>query len=265
MTEEVISGSTESNSQPTPVSVSAPEGQAQPTQNAESTEKLDQVIPKKYVTDIVRRERSDAYEKGKREALAELQKSNTANQSSDGSHTADASNSMGGMPSMSDDKVRQMIAEQFKQAEETRTVEAEQQKLYAAAAGIAQDFKGAMDQGKADYPDFEDKVKALDFASIAEIVQVVHETDKSLMQHAMYDLANNGAKIASLMILAHTQPGMVRQEVQSWLNSIRTNRQAAGQTMPKAPLSQVSPSTVGTADGGEKGVRDYRRANWARA
>ena len=214
-------------------------------------------IPRHHVTDIVRRERRDAYEKGRREAMAEMQAQQTAPVESQMAPQAPAAQaSMGGMPQMSPEQIQQLIAKAVQESEAKRQQEDLDKRQSEAAYGVAQKFNASMANGKTKYPDFDEKVKDLDFQTMSPLVYLA--TDTGMADDIMYDLAENPHKIANLMILAHSQPAMAKREMDKLAASIRNNQDAKKQVQPKEPLSQITPSNVGT-DSGEMSVSDFRR------
>lgn len=213
------------------------------------------VIPKKHVTDIVRRERLEAYHKGRKEAMAEFEAQQVANNQQPAAQQP-AQTGLGGMQSMSPDQIQQMIAQAVGQAEEKRQKEMQQKQYEQAAYHIAQKFKSSMESGKAKYSDFDEKVKDMDFGGMSPLIALATET--GIPEDIVYDLADNPQKITHLMILAHTQPALAKREMDKLAASIKTNQAAQQQASPRAPLSQIQPSTVGT-DSGQMSVTDYRK------
>jgi hypothetical protein len=226
---------------------------------AEKHDNSDDPIPRKYVTEIVKRERKEAYNKAKREIMQEMQAQQEQVQQPQqaAQQPAPAQSGLGGMPQPSPEQIQKMIAEAVQKAEEKRQQEEMNKNLSAKAYEVAQKFNSHMANGKTKYPDFDEKVKDLDYASMSNIVHLATET--GMPEDIMYDLAENPQKITHLMILAHSQPQLAKREMDKLAASIRANEAAKKQALPKEPLSQIQPSTVGT-DSGQMSVRDFQKA-----
>lgn len=215
-------------------------------------------IPRHLVTEIVKRERLSAIQKAKREFMQELeaQRAAEAAQSQAAPVSQTGNVGMGGMQAMTPELIQQMIAAEAKKLDDQRRVDAEQQQHYQTAQQVAQNFNSQMAQGKAKNPDFDEKVKDLDFGGMAPIVHLAAET--GIADDIMVDLADNPQKITHLMMLAHTQPKLAQREMAKLAASIKANQQAAQQALPRDPLNQITPSTVGTGNG-DMSVADYMK------
>lgn len=216
----------------------------------------DDVVPKKYVSDIVKRERLEAYHKGKKDAAAELQQDRDVVRQGMAPQQAQANSGIGGMPQLNEQQIQQMIASAAQQLEEKRHKELQDEQQTQAAYQVAQRFNSAMSQGKQKYSDFDEKVKDLDFSQMSPIVHLATET--GIPEDIMYDLADNPQKITHLMILAHTQPALAKREMDKLAASIKMNDAAKKQSLPNAPLSQITPSKA-VNDSGEMSVKDYQK------
>lgn len=217
-------------------------------------------IPRHLVTAIVKKERLKAIQKAKREFMQEMEAQQAA-QVSPVSPVAVQPQSapqvgMGGMSNISPEQIHQMIASEAQKLDEKRRQEDTHAQQQQAAYNIAQQFNSQMANGKAKRPDFDDKVKDLEFNSMSEIVHLAAET--GIADEIMYDLAENPQKITHLMILAHTQPKLARAEMQKLAGSIKANQAAVQQASPREPVSQITPSVVGT-DSGNMSVADFRK------
>lgn len=222
-------------------------------------------IPRKHVTEIVRRERLDAYQKAKRDIMAEMQEQQAAQAQAapvpptvqQALHQIPAQNTgMGGMAQMTPETIQQMIAAEAQKLDQKRRQEDVHTQQQQMAHQVAQQFNSQMANGKAKRSDFDDKVKDLDFNGMSEIVHLAAET--GIADEVMYDLADNPQKITHLMILAHTQPKLAQREMQKLAASIKANQQASQQASPRDPLTSITPSTVGT-DSGDMSVADFMK------
>ncbi|MFA6080720.1 MAG: hypothetical protein WC753_04580 [Candidatus Gracilibacteria bacterium] len=190
------------------------------------------------VNELIGKAKHAAYEKGKREALD--------------AHTQQPqSGSMGGMPQLTEEQVRQMIAD-----------EAQRQTQVTAAHNMLNNFAQQMGAGKGKYSDFDETVGGLgDLQNISHVVQMATET--GMAGDVMYELGKNPGKVASLTTLAYINPQLAKVEMKKLADSIKMNDSAQDSPSASEPLSQVKPSTVGK-DNGEYNVKDFRNKSWAR-
>lgn len=217
--------------------------QSAPMQQSMHQEK---VLTQSEVNDLIGRKKAEAYEQGKREALAQFQPAPQAQQQQ--------VSQMGGMQQFNPDQLRNMVAE-----------EAQRQLQYHAqmAQGerIANEFTQKMMSAKDKYPDFEQVVSGLDFSKIPQIVQLANGSENTA--DIMYDLAQNPHKIANLLTLANTDPRLAHQGMQKLSASIKQNQSVENQKNAREPLSQVTPSITGT-DNGSQTISDLRKQPWLR-
>lgn len=204
----------------------APVGTPEGAQGLPPQEK---VLKQSEVNELVGRIKHEAYAKGMREGMAQQPQQ-----------------SMGGMPQITEDHVRQMIAD-----------EAQKQTQMAAAQNTLSNFVQQMGAGKGKYSDFDETVANLgDLKNISHVVELA--TDTGIAGDVMYELGRNPGKVASLTTLAYINPHLAKQEMKKLSDSIKANTEAAQAPSAAEPLSQVKASTVGT-DNGSKSVRDLRR------
>lgn len=197
----------------------------------------EKVLRQSEVNELVGRVKHEAYTKGMRDAQGTPAPVNTQG--------------IGGMPGVTEDHVRQMIAD-----------EAHQQNQRAAAHGMLTNFVQQMHAGKGNYSDFDETVAQLgDLKNIPHVVQMASES--GIAGDVMYELGKNPGKVATLTTLAYVNPHLATVEMKKLVDSIKTNQQAAKAPEADAPLSHIMPSTVGT-DNGTHTVRDLRQKSWAR-
>jgi hypothetical protein len=194
----------------------------------------EKVLKQSEVNELVGRIKHEAYSKGLRDAQQQA-----------------PTQSMGGMPQITEDQVRQMIAD-----------EAHKQTQLAAAQQTLSNFANQWDAGKKKYSDFDETVAKLgNLQNMPHIVKMA--TDTGIAGDIMFELGRNPGKVASLTTLAYINPQLAEEEMKKLANSIKTNEQGSHAPQIEAPLSQVKPSTVGK-DNGSNAVRDLRRKPWAR-
>lgn len=207
--------------------------------NSQVQEANERLLSQSEVNDLVGKAKHAYYEKGKRDALEESTRAQQPPPQNGGG-------SMGGMPQLTEEQVRQMIAD-----------EAQRQNQVAAAHGMLTNFANQMGTGKGKYSDFDETVANLgDLRNISHVVQLATET--GIAGDVMYELGRNPGKVASLTTLAYINPQLAKAEMKKLADSIKTNEQAKDVPSVDEPLSQVKPSTVGT-DSGSKTVRDLRK------
>lgn len=237
-----------------------------PAPDKDSKQDIDErpPIPRKHVTDIVRRERLDAFNKGKLAAMEELkaqaaQAAEQPAQSFQQPMHQPNSVGLGGMAAVTPEQVAKMISDATQQMhlKHQQDLLAAQQKQDAQM--VVGQFNSQMSAGKLKYPDFDEKIKEVHFGNMPEIVKLAADTGKAA--DIMYDLAENPQKITHLMILAHTQPALAAREMQKLANSIQQNQEAAKQTQPRDHLDTITPSTVDTDSGdmSNMSVSDFRK------
>jgi hypothetical protein len=199
----------------------------------------EKMLRQSEVNELVGRVKHDAYTKGVRDAQQPQQQS------------APQGQSMGGMPQVTEDHVRQMIAE-----------EQHRQTQMAEAHKTLSNFAEQMGTGKGKYSDFDETVAKLgDLKTYPHIVQLA--TDQGMAGEIMYELGRNPGKVASLTTLAYINPDLAKIEMKKLADSIKTNEQGSQSPSVPEPLSQIKPSTVGS-DNGSSSVRDLRKKSWAR-
>jgi hypothetical protein len=199
----------------------------------------EKLLRQSEVNELVGRVKHEAYSKGMRDAQGNLQQ-----QPSQGG-------SMGGMPQLTEEQVRQMIAD-----------ESQKQTQLNAAHSMLNNFADQMKAGKGKYADFDETVGQLGpLQNLTHVVQLAHDT--GMGGDVMYELGKNPGKVATLTTLAYVNPHLAKIEMNKLADSIRKNEEAAKAPQADEPLDQVKPSTVGT-DNGSNAIRDLRRKPWAR-
>jgi hypothetical protein len=189
------------------------------------TEKM---IPQSELNRIVGTQKAEAYERGRQEALA----------------TAQKSQSMGGMQQVSPDEVRRLIAE-----------EAQKQAQTAHVQRVVGSLTQKLEAGKAKYPDLQATVQSLNLASAPHIAEMFSELDNAV--DVMKELGDNATKYGAVLALSYTSPHLAKQELIKLSNSIKRNQEAENSPSADEPLSRINPSITGT-DSGSRTTRDYR-------
>lgn len=207
----------------------------------EASTPQEKMLKQSEVNELIGKAKHAAFEKGKREALeaqAQIQPQ---------------AGSMGGMSQLSEEQVRQMIAD-----------EAQKQAEFTQAQTLVSHFTQQMGAGKGKYSDFDETISNIgNLQHVAPVVQLATET--GMAADVMYELGKNPSKLASLTTLSYINPNLAKLEMKKLADSIKQNETAQDQPSIDEPLSQVRPSTTASKDNGQSTVKDLRRKSWARA
>lgn len=213
------------------------------------TEDQAPVYNKKQVSDVVRREQQKAYEKGKREALMQIQEEQNGQQAQP--EQTQAPSSLGGMAQMSPDAIKQMIADQapqllqehMQQMQNTQTVDSFVQKMQAAEER---------------HPGLEAKLNDLDWETLTPLVQMANSMENT--GDIMAELLENPGKMGNLIGLMHMQPKLAAKSMHDLSNSIKENQQAVAENKTsKEPLGQIKSSNGAGLDSGKLTMKDFKR------
>jgi hypothetical protein len=220
----------------------------QPTQTApEATPKAPKLYTDEEVNNIVAPKKQKAYEQGRQDGLAELQKQQQYSQNTAATQTPanHQPSQIGGMSQLSSEQIKQMVSSAIQEKENN-----------IAATQFVNQFTQKMNTGNAKYTDFEKIVAPLDLPRIPDICALANLCDNTA--DIMYDLGKNPSKIGTLLALSKTAPHLAHLEIMKLSQSIKNNETASNIPGVKDPLSQVKPSSVGM-DNGSVTVSDIRR------
>ncbi len=203
----------------------------------------EKVLRQSEVNELVGRVKHEAYTKGLKDAQGSVQSQpQVAQQQASG---------IGGMPSITEDHVRQIIADN-----------AQQQAQMTAVNGMLSNFVQQMGTAKEKYSDFDETVANLgELKDMPHVVQLA--TGTGMAGDVMYELGKNPGKVATLTTLAYVNPNLAQAEMKKLADSIKKNQEASDVPNVNEPLSQVKPSMVG-ADNGSNSFRDLRNKKWAK-
>lgn len=206
---------------------------------SDAVEKAEKMLTQSEVNRIAARTKHEAYEKGKREAMAELER-----------QQAEQTQTMGGQKQLDENDIKRLIEQ-----------EAEKKAQQALAQKIAGEFTGKLAAAKDKYEDFEDVISEIDLPSIPHVVQWANELDNT--GDVIYDIAKNPSKFANLLTLSVTAPHLAQKELKRLSESIKKNDDAKQAQTAREPLSQLKPSTH-SPDSGRLSVKELRNAPWLR-
>lgn len=219
------------------------------------------IYNKYQMADVVKREKDKAFEKGKAMALEQLQQQAQPQQQDASAAQSpmqqapqapqSQNQGMGGMPNMSPDDVRRMIAEQAPQ-------HLQQHLQQQATARQAEGFVQKMRAAEAKHPGLEAKLEKLDWTHMGPVIKLIDNAANP--GDIMRELVENPMKMGNLVTLAHTQPHLAQMAVSELSNSIAQNHAAQAQEVQGSePLDHLNPSNVGSDAGSKGSVRDFKR------
>lgn len=210
----------------------------------------ERTLKQSEVNDLVRRAKSDAVESYKRKA--ETQPSyETYGEGRPALANPNLSQTM------SDDRVRQVAAEEAQRHIENVRKEAYEKSQNESAQRTVQNFYNKVLTAREKYQDFDKVTSDIDLQRFPNVVQLLGDHIENAGD-VLYDLGKNRMKMASLEQLAQMSPRDAIAEAKRYSDSIRENEAAGKVRLPNEPLSQLRPSNTGT-DNGAMSVGDYRK------
>ncbi len=145
---------------------------------------------------------------------------------------------------------------QSQMEEQRQTQEREQQK--AQVDEIARTYIDKMAQGKEIYDDFDDVTG--DFSPQAYPQVTILASQQDNLPDIMYELGKNPQKLATLHVLALSNPALARKEMTKLSQSIKKNEQAlASNVKSPSPLSRLKHSAQAGQDNGKRTISDMRK------
>ncbi len=209
------------------------------------------VLTRDVVSKIVDRERQKAFQKGRNEAMAELQAQQQAPVQAAPEQIQQGQTSMGGMQQMSPQDIQRMISEQAPQLLQEHMQQQRTQQTIDS-------FVSKMQAAEAKYPGLETKLNDLDYSTLAPIVQMANDMENT--GEIMKELIDNPEKMSNLILLSYTQPKLAQKKMADLSNSIKTNQDALTQdAQARDPMSQLKPSSSAGMDNGDMSVTDFRK------
>ncbi len=228
-----------------------------------STEQITENAPEQktltaeQVNEIVRREKAQALERGRKEAQAQYEKELEQYRA--------ANPGIGGMQQgVDEEKVYQNVYNRMQAEQEKKRKDDEQASLRADADRLAGQYVEKMAIGSTLYEDFEKVTSEFNPSAFPQIVFLAANLDNTA--EVMYDLAKNPQKLATIDYLAQRDAKSAYAQLQKLSESIKTNQQARDNNpQAMAPLPRIQPSVTAGADSGGLSVEDYKRMPWLRA
>jgi hypothetical protein len=206
---------------------------AQPVEEAQGDSHGD-MLDKATASKIIARERQKAFEKGKQEAMMQMQQEQQQ-QAQQAAPQQQAPQQMGGMQQMSQADIERQIAERIPQA-------LQQHVNQLKTEHTINTFVNKMQAAEAKHPGLEAKLNDLDYASMAPLVQMANDMDNT--GDIMKELLDNPMKMGNLLTLMNSQPRLAQKAMLDLSNSIKQNDDAiAKDKQAQDPMSQIKSST----------------------
>ena len=213
--------------------------------------------PKKSFTSdvvkkVVEREKAKAFERGKREALMELQQQ--APQAPE--QPAAPQQQLGGMPQMSQADIERMIAERAPLALQQHVQKLQQDQMVNT-------FVQKMQAAEQQHPGLEQELNNLNYNDprMHSFIAMANQMENT--GDIMKEVLDNPSKMESLLNMAHNQPYQAQKAMKSLSDSIKTNQTAKDEEVrARDPMSQIKSST--TSGNSEKSQHDMSQEDLRR-
>lgn len=220
------------------------------------TEDIGDMLSKATVSKIVARERqkadAKAYERGKREALMQLQQEQMQQQQQ---QVPSQPSSIGGMQQLSQADIEKLIAERTPQVMQEHIQQHVQQ---LQNKQFVDSFVSKMQAAEQKYPGLEKQLSELDFESMTPLIKMVNDMENT--GDIMKELVDNPSKMGNMLTLLYTQPNMAKRAMVELSNSIKQNEAAkAEEAQARDPMSQLRPSSSAGLESGTMSVNDFRK------
>ena len=227
--------------------------QAEPKGNEEK------LYNSKQVSDIVAREREKALEKGRREALMEMQQQQAAPQEQvpeQAQQQVQSQTGLGGMQSLSPEQVQQMMAQQMPKLMEQHVNQMKQEQMVGS---FVQKMRAAEER----HPGLEEELNQLNWRDSRTSALAMMANDMENTGDIMRELLDHPDKFGYLLGLVESQPHLAAKQLYSLSNSIKQNQKAAADNRrAQDPISQMKPSTNAGMDDSTMSVTDFRKMTY---
>jgi hypothetical protein len=189
-------------------------------------------VPQEKVNDLLKAKTSDAYERGKMEAMQALQAQQTPQQTQ-----------------------AQNFLTEDKLYEKLQNI----QDQYVVNQMLSQHEK-AKELGRSEYPDFDAVTSTIDVKATPSWIPLLQSVPN--VQDVYYELGKDDRRFMDIqMALISGQTAKAQKMIKTISESIQDNKQAQQKASPSAPapLSKVKPSTA-SADSGTMSYADMKAA-----
>lgn len=233
------------NDAPVEVNESAPEAVESSNTETQVTEtpetQAEKMLSQKEVQSIAAREKRRGYERGRQEALAELER-----QRQETSSNVNLDN----LP-----VDREVISQLVKQ-------EAIKLARQAQGEAIERSLLNKIESAREKYTDFDDKFGDLKVERDPNLLILLDKFENA--GDMLYEMADDPEKFVKLSLL--TQQGFTKtaeKKLAEMSRALKVNEEAKKQPNSPAPLKEIKPSSVGL-DGGLNSVSDFMKQPWLR-
>jgi hypothetical protein len=201
--------------------------------------------PKKSFTSdvvkkVVEREKAKAFERGKREALMELQQQSQMpeGEAQQPPQQPQQNVGLGGVSQMSPADIERMIAEKAPLALQQHVQDLQQRQMINT-------FVQKMQVAEQQYPGLEQELNNLNYSDprMHSFIAMANQMENT--GDIMKEVLDNPTKMESLLNMAYNQPYQAQKALKSLSDSIRTNQTAkAEEVQARDPMSQIKSSTT---------------------
>lgn len=220
-------------------------------------EPANDMLHKTTVSKIVERERQKAFEKGKQEALMQLQQEQQqAMQQPEGApmaaQQAQQPGNLGGVQQLSQADIERLIAEKTPAALMDHVNHLRQEQMINS-------FVQKMQAAEQRHPGLEAKLNDLEYSpGMAKVIEMANNLENTA--DVMKELIDNPSKLVDMINLTREQPKLAQSMIGSLSNSIKQNQEALAQEkQAQDPMSQLRPSTSAGIDNSTMSVRDFQK------
>lgn len=218
--------------------------------NDEAVEEPKKTFTSDVVKKVVEREKSKAFERGKREAIMELQQQQQQAPAEQMQQPVpqqpQQSVGLGGMQQMSQADIERMIAEKAPQALQQHVQKLQQDQMVNT-------FVSKMLAAEQQYPGLENELNNLNYNDprMHSFIAMANQLENT--GDIMKEVLDNPSKMESLLNMAYNQPYQAQKAMKSLSDSIKTNQTAkAEEAQARDPMSQIKSSTTsGTKEGSQ--------------
>ena len=207
------------------------------------------------VSDVVKREKQKAYEKGRKDALMEIQNQQMQQENGQPVEQQQSQVSLGGMQSFSPAELENLIAKKLAESI-PNALQSHVHQLRTQQ--VVDSFVNKMQAAEAKYPGIQEQLNDLDYSTMAPVVEMANNMENTA--DIMKELLDNPEKLSTIMTLSYTQPKLAQRKIMDLSNSIKQNQEAKAQeAQAKEPMSQLKPSFSAGMDNGAMSVTDFRK------
>lgn len=227
-----------------------------PAENVQQAEPESDAGPlsRDIVSKIVDRERKKAFEKGKQEALMELQQQQQqAPQEQQPMQQPQGQVTLGGMQQFAPGELDKMLAEKVPQILQNHVQQFKQEQM-------VETFASKMKAAEEKYPGLESELNSLNYGDprMIRFIEMANGLDNT--GDIMKEVLDHPSKLTELLSNVADQPYIAQKQLMKLSQSIKTNQDALAQeAQARNPMSQLKPSQDAGMDNGNASVADFRK------